>query len=446
VTASFDLPVASLPGSASIGLLVKARQGGSNVSLLLGAPAYASKVTVNLLEPPPLAPYVSAGKDFTGHVAEVVHLDGRGNDPEGTALLFEWDFDGDGQFDYSGATGKVDHIYQSAGTFRSVLRARDTSGLFGRSSVQLTIKDRNRPPVIQGGSPAGAVVVQEGEVQQFRVQAQDPDGDRLAYSWYLDGELLGGASSESYIFRATRDNIGDRGLMVTVSDGLAGTSYSWSFRVVGRNHPPSIDAHQPVDHSLSLVEGDLQRFTVAATDPDGDRLAYEWMLDADRVSSGPDFLYAPDSSSDGAHNVTVTVTDGRLNSSTGWSVRVSDLNRAPRVTLLGPPDGSVFPYGGEIFFEARASDPDGDVLGFRWSSDISGVIGTGNGITRVLSPGVHHVRLTVSDGKTETVAEATITVKGRPAGPEKAPGMEAAVLAPALVAVIALTACRRRRR
>jgi hypothetical protein len=192
-----------------------------------------------------------------------------------------------------------------------------------------------------------------------------------------------------------------------------------------------------------MNEEDLIRFSVAATDPDGDRLAYEWMLDGIRVSSGQDFMYAPDYSSSGTHSLSVTVTDGRANASAAWTVRVKDVNRAPKASVVSPADGEAFGPGSEIFFECRASDADGDVLEFRWSSDRAGVIGTSDSFSKVLPAGVHRLTLVVSDGKAETAVELTITVRAKAQSGGQAPGFGTALLAVAMAA--ALLAAKRRR-
>ena len=443
VTASFQLPATAIASGSALGLQVRSRGGGSGLSLLYGGALFPSQFSITLLDPPELPPAVSAGPDLSGRVGEAVRLDGRGADPEGTSLLFEWDFDSDGRYDYSGATGQVDHAYPASGTYTAVLRVRDGAGMSASSSATVTVRERNRAPLILGGSPTGSVAVQEGSAQPFSVQASDPDGDALAYAWYLDGVPIEGAASESYLFHATRQDVGSRGLRVSVSDGAAQNSYSWSFTVERQNRPPVLGSRNPAGETVDIKEEELARFSVAATDPDGDRLAYEWLLDGAPESSGPDFLYAPDLSSDGTHSLVVTVTDGRADASASWTVRVRDVNRAPKVSVVSPADGEAFPNGTELFFECRASDADGDVLEYRWSSDRSGEIGISASFTRSLPAGVHRLRLSVSDGKAETAVELTVTVKAKAQPASQAPGFGAALLVLALSAVLLLSGRRR---
>jgi PKD repeat protein len=51
-------------------------------------------------------------------------------DPDGVVALYEWDFEGDGVFDYSSpSSGAVSHTYTAEGTFPAVCRVTDGDGL-----------------------------------------------------------------------------------------------------------------------------------------------------------------------------------------------------------------------------------------------------------------------------------------------------------------------------
>ncbi|MBM4249909.1 MAG: PKD domain-containing protein [Euryarchaeota archaeon] len=446
VAASLQLPATAVPADPGPGLRVAARAEGGGLRLFFGGSAFRSTVRLTLVDPPELPPEVSAGPDIECRSGGPARLDGRGLDPEGTPLVFEWDFEGDGRFDTSGTTGTADHVYPATGTFGAVIRARDGAGLTGQDTATVTVREKNRPPVVQGGTPEGPVRMEEGDVQLFRVAALDPDGDALSYGWQLDDTPLPGADGPDLLFRAAAGNIGRHGLRVSVSDGSASATYSWTVQVVGGNHPPTIASREPDRDAVSLREEEYLRFSVAAFDPDGDRLSTEWTLDGERAGAGTDFLYAPDSSSAGTHSLRATVSDGRANASVGWSIRVDDLNRAPRVNLLTPADGQMVAFGSEVLFECRASDADGDGLSFNWSTDLEGSIGTSESFVRVLGPGTHRVRLEVSDGKERTVVELTLTVRQRPAGEGRAPGFGAGAWVAAAVAALVLLGRRGRGR
>ncbi|MCI5227403.1 MAG: PKD domain-containing protein [Candidatus Electrothrix sp. AX2] len=68
-----------------------------------------------------------------------VSLTGTGTDTDGSIELYEWDFDGDGTFDWSSATdGAVSHNYALPGTFAATLRVTDNEGMTDTDAVHIT--------------------------------------------------------------------------------------------------------------------------------------------------------------------------------------------------------------------------------------------------------------------------------------------------------------------
>ena len=58
------------------------------------------------------SPVAIAGEDIAGVAGEPVPFRGIAGDGDGTVVRYEWDFEGDGVFDYSSpTTGYVDHVY-----------------------------------------------------------------------------------------------------------------------------------------------------------------------------------------------------------------------------------------------------------------------------------------------------------------------------------------------
>ena len=58
------------------------------------------------------------------------------SDPEGGALRFEWDWDGDGTYDSEPSdAASVAHIYESSGEYQTTLRVTDDAGAWAVASV-----------------------------------------------------------------------------------------------------------------------------------------------------------------------------------------------------------------------------------------------------------------------------------------------------------------------
>lgn len=88
------------------------------------------------------------------------------------------------------------------------------------------------------------------------------------------------------------------------------------------NHPPVINSYYPGNPTPTVNYGDSLRFGVVASDPDGDPLTYQWILDGQTVSTTADYLFVPGSQK-GIYNLSVTVSDGLLTSkSVNWVITV----------------------------------------------------------------------------------------------------------------------------
>jgi PKD repeat protein len=85
-------------------------------------------------------PLVEASAEPTsGTVPLRVEFSGNGYPPE-SIVLYEWDFDGDGAFDWSSQTaGECDHTYGLVGEYRPIFRATDSNGLSARDSVRISV-------------------------------------------------------------------------------------------------------------------------------------------------------------------------------------------------------------------------------------------------------------------------------------------------------------------
>jgi flagellar hook assembly protein FlgD len=76
----------------------------------------------------------------TGTTPFLVSFNGTGSDPGGSITKYEWDFNGDGVYDFSSATtAATSFTFQSPGTFTAALRVTDNDGLTGIDTVDITV-------------------------------------------------------------------------------------------------------------------------------------------------------------------------------------------------------------------------------------------------------------------------------------------------------------------
>jgi len=122
----------------------------------------------------------------SGATPLTVQFDGRGSsDPEGGALTYAWDLDGDGVYD-NGSTAQVPWTYNTAGVYTARLRVTDPQGAVGTASV--TITAGNSPPVPAITTPSSSLKWKVGDIINFSGGATDTqDGTEPAsrLTWTL---------------------------------------------------------------------------------------------------------------------------------------------------------------------------------------------------------------------------------------------------------------------
>ncbi|WP_193311515.1 PQQ-dependent sugar dehydrogenase [Georgenia satyanarayanai] len=100
-------------------------------------------------------------------------------DPEGGALTYEWDFDGDGTFDATGVAAT--HTYDELGLYFPRLRVTDPQGKFGLTSRQISVG--NQAPEITVNHPLNGGFFDWGNVVPLQVTTQDAeDGNETVCS------------------------------------------------------------------------------------------------------------------------------------------------------------------------------------------------------------------------------------------------------------------------
>jgi glucose/arabinose dehydrogenase len=115
---------------------------------------------------------ISADPISSSSAPLTVSFSGTGSsDPEGSALTYEWDFNGDGTFDATGATAS--HTYTALGAYTARLRVTDAEGRRGLTST--TISVGNVAPTVNVTTPANGAFFDWGQAVPFNVTTSDPE-------------------------------------------------------------------------------------------------------------------------------------------------------------------------------------------------------------------------------------------------------------------------------
>ena len=196
-------------------------------------------------------PTAVIGGPLTGDEGSPITLDGSASsDPLNQTLTFEWDLDGDAEFD-DDAGVVVSHSWPREGTRLVGLKVTDTDGYFDVSYGRVVVNPVNDGPTIVDWSPGACYVVLAGSSsQEFSVMVHDPDGDPISYEWTLDDSLVSTASS--WTLASAEVDTGRYRVNVQIDDGSSlspGNSFAW--RVDIPLDPASIPG-QPATDEMGL--------------------------------------------------------------------------------------------------------------------------------------------------------------------------------------------------
>jgi PKD repeat protein len=140
-------------------------------------------------------------------------------DPDGTIAKVEWDFDGNGAYDATGASAATS--YATAGARTVVQRVTDNKG--AQSTTSKTVTASNRLPVAAFTfSPAAPLATQ---LVTFTSTSNDPDGTIASQAWDLDNDRAyddGSGRTATRTFAAP----GTYPIALRVTDNLGAVSFA----------------------------------------------------------------------------------------------------------------------------------------------------------------------------------------------------------------------------
>ncbi len=263
--------------------------------------------------------------------------------------------------------------------------------------------------------PIGNKTVAEGNQLAFTLNATDPDGDPLIYSAFnipagaiFDPVTATFTWTPSYVQAGTYS-----GIRFEVSDGYLTDAEEITITVTNINRPPVLDSIG----GKTVAEVNQLKFTLSATDPEGDTLIYS----ASGLPSGATFdpatrtfTWTPGYDQAGTYSgVRFEVSDGNLTDAEEITIIVTNVNRPPVLDSIG---GKTVAEQQLLTFTITGSDPDSDELTFSASGLPPGANFDPSTATFTWTPGYDQartyilIRFEVSDGNMNDTENVYITV------------------------------------
>ena len=198
----------------------------------------------------------------------------------------------------------------------------------------------NRAPIIISEPITTAT---EDNPYSYRVEAIDPEGDILTYSFTLKPEGMSINSENGLItWMPNNSQVGIHKVIVEISDGKQSITQSFEIEVVNVNNPPQILSYFPTNLNIEINEGDSVKFEVQAKDVDlNTTLYYRWFLEEKLISnssatgnnSKSSWKYYSKYGDYGTKTVKVLISDGKLEENIQWKVTVNDITPPGDPTL-----------------------------------------------------------------------------------------------------------------
>ncbi|QDG50602.1 tandem-95 repeat protein [Persicimonas caeni] len=232
---------------------------------------------------------------------------------------------------------------------------QDGNGESATATVDVTVEPINDAPVAQDLT----VTTDEDTSVVIALAATDVDGDALTYTYTLpqNGTLTGTGSSLTYTPEA--DFHGADTFEYTVVDGNGGAdTASVTITVNPVNDAPLFVDPTPADATvITVTDGALVTFTVAAEDADGDAVTLSVTPTPEGASfdaSSGAFDWTPSWEQAGSHTLTLEATDGQATAARSLTVEIS----------IGDADEDGLPDSWEesVGLDPTTKDSDGDTI------------------------------------------------------------------------------------
>lgn len=247
----------------------------------------------------------------------------------------------------------------------------------------------NTPPEVRLSVPK--TIISPSEQLTFSAsESFDQEGQEVEISWFVNGTRRG--TGETFNFTSTVSGLYT--IMVRVADG--GSSVACS--IAQEEVQIRVNTQPYADIDVTPVSGTNDLVVLKAidqSDSDNDTITYNWAgIGVPQGSTGPEITVQHQQP--GVYPVRLSINDGSGAENAAYSInRVYEINAAPTPVFSIPKSvapGDVFPLNA-----IQSSDPNQDVLSYRWLVNNDEVANTEISTLSLSQPGTYEITLEVND-------------------------------------------------
>jgi len=187
------------------------------------------------------------------------------------------------------------------------------------------------------------ITATEDQLYSYQVEASDPNGDTLTYSFIIKPGGMNIDSENGLItWTPTNDQVGINQVEVEISDGKKSITQSFEIEVINVNNPLQIFSYFPGSLNVVVNEGDSIKFEIQARDIDlNTTLSFQWFsngkLVSSTTSSGNDskssWIYSSSYGDYSQKIIKILVSDGEFEDYIQWNVVITDITPPAQPTL-----------------------------------------------------------------------------------------------------------------
>jgi len=233
------------------------------------------KITVSVTLLPVLTPTISSADDLQSvDVGETVGFNVNSTPNLSNQVDFsltEWDFDGDGFTDATGATTTTSFSSPDNFTVQATIHGSD--GRNSTDSISVAVADSTNPTA----SILGSDVWQRDVDANFTLTSTSLDNWQISREdWRVDGSLISSFTSGQSAFTHSLNATGNHTVELTVVDGANNVATTTVTVVIRDGTKPVVEN---IVAATSSIQGESVTFTISASDPESSTLLYTWDFD-----------------------------------------------------------------------------------------------------------------------------------------------------------------------